>query len=71
MHRTASSRNIAAAIFAATDREWPNLIAGIEGRLSNRYWPKPITVLQPAMMFREVRQTYGERAYREHCREAV
>ena len=69
MHRTASSRDIAAALVAATERERPHLIAEIEGRLSNRYWRAPMTVLQLAMMFREVRQTYGERAYRKHCRE--
>lgn len=69
MHRTASSRDIAAAMIAATDRERPHLIAEIEGRLSNRYWRAPMTVLQLVMMFREVRQTYGERAYRKHCRE--
>lgn len=69
MHSIASSRDIAAAIIAATDRERPHLIAEIEGRLSNRYWPEPMTVLQLVMMFRDVRQAYGERAYRKQCRE--
>lgn len=69
MNRTASSRDIAAAMIAATERERPYLLAEIEGRLSNRYWRAPMTVFQLVMMFREVRQTYGERAYRKHCRE--
>ena len=69
MHRTASSRDIAAAMIAATDRERPHLIVEIEGRLSNRYWHEPMTVLQLVMMFREVRQAHGERAYRKHCRQ--
>lgn len=69
MQRTASSRDIAAAMIAATDRERPHLLAEIEGRLSNPHWRAPMTVFQLVMMFREVRQTYGERAYRKHCRE--
>jgi hypothetical protein len=64
MHRTASSRDIAAAMIAATERERPHLLAEIEGRLSNPYWRAPMTVFQVVMMFREVRQAHGERAYR-------
>ncbi len=69
MHRTASSRDMAAALVAATDRERPHLLAEIKGRLSNAYWRAPMTVFQLVMMFREVRQMHGERAYRKHCRE--
>jgi len=64
MHRTASSRDIAAAMIAATERERPHLLAEIQGRLSNPYWRAPMTVFQVAMIFREVRQAHGERAYR-------
>lgn len=64
MNRTASSRDIAAAMIAATERERPYLLAEIEGRLSNPYWRAPMTGFQVVMMFREVRQNYGERAYR-------
>jgi hypothetical protein len=64
MHRTARSRDIAAAMIAATEREQPYLLAEIEGRLSNPYWRAPMTVFQVAMIFREVRQAHGERAYR-------
>ena len=69
MHSIASGRDIAAALVAATDREWPHLLDEIEGRLSNRYWRAPMTVFQLAMMFREVRQVHGERAYRKQLRE--
>lgn len=69
MHSTASGRDIAAALVAATDRERPQLLAEIEGRLSNRYWRSPMTVFQLVMMFREVRQAHGERAYRRQLRE--
>jgi hypothetical protein len=68
MHNTASSRDIAVALFVATDRERPHLLAEIEGRLSNRYWRSPMTVFQLVMMFREVRQVHGERAYRKQLR---
>jgi hypothetical protein len=64
MNRTASSRDIAAAMIAATERERPYLLAEIEGRLSNPYWRAPMTVFQVVMMFREVRQAHGARAYR-------
>jgi hypothetical protein len=69
MHSIASSRDIAAAMVAATERERPHLLAEIEGRLSNPYWPAPMTVLQLVMMFREVRQAHGDRAYRRQRRE--
>lgn len=69
MHSTASGRDIAAALVAATDRERSHLLAEIEGRLSNRYWRSPMTVFQLVMMFREVRQAHGERAYRRQLRE--
>jgi hypothetical protein len=69
MHSIASDRDIAAALVAATDRERPNLLAEIEGRLSNRYWRAPMTGFQLAMMFREVRKLHGERAYRKQLRE--
>jgi hypothetical protein len=64
MDRTANSRNIAAAMIAATERERPHLLAEIEGRLSNPYWRASMTVFQLVMMFREVRQVHGERVYR-------
>lgn len=69
MHSIASGRDIAAALIAATDRERPHLLDEIEGRLSNRYWRAPMTAFQLAMMFREVRQVHGERAYRKQLRE--
>lgn len=69
MHRIVGERDIAAALVAATDRERPHLLAEIEGRLSNRYWRVPMTGFQLAMMFREVRQLHGERAYRKQLRE--
>lgn len=68
MHGTASSRDIAVAMIAATERERPYLLAEIEGRLSNPYWRAPMTLFQLAMMFREVRQLHGERAYRKQLR---
>jgi hypothetical protein len=64
MHGTASSRDIAAAMIAATEQERPHLLAEIEGRLSNPFWRAPMTVFQLVMVFREVRQAHGERAYR-------
>ena len=69
MHSIASGRDIAAALVAATDRERPHLLAEIEGRLSNRFWRAPMTAFQLAMMFREVRQMHGERAYRKQLRQ--
>jgi len=69
MHSIASGRDIAAALVAATDRERPQLLDKVEGRLSNRYWRAPMTVFQLAMMFREVRKLHGERAYRKQLRE--
>lgn len=69
MHSIAIGRDIAAALVAATDRERPHLLDEIEGRLSNRYWRAPMTGFQLAMMFREVRQLHGERAYRKQLRE--
>lgn len=69
MHSTASGRDIAAALVAATDRERSHLLAEIEGRLSNRYWRAPMTAFQLAIMFREVRKLHGERAYRKQLRE--
>ncbi len=63
MHKAASSRDIAAAMIGATERERPHLFAEIEGRLSNPYWRAPMTVFQLVMIFREVRQAHGERAY--------
>jgi hypothetical protein len=69
MHRTASSRDIAAAMIAATERERPYLLAEIEGRLSNPYWRAPMTVFQLVMMFGEVRNTHSDRAYRRQLRE--
>jgi pyruvoyl-dependent arginine decarboxylase (PvlArgDC) len=69
MHSTASGRDIAAALVAATDRERPHMLAEIKGRLSNRYWRSPMTVFQLVMMFREVRKLHGERAYRRQLRE--
>lgn len=69
MHSIASSRDIAAALVAATDRERPHLLTEIEGRLSNRYWRAPMTVFQLVMMFREVRKLHGERAYRKQLQE--
>lgn len=69
MHSIVSDSDIAAALVAATDRERPNLLVEIEGRLSNRYWRAPMTGFQLAMMFREVRKLHGERAYRKQLRE--
>jgi hypothetical protein len=69
MHSIVGERDIAAALVAATDRERPNLLAEIEGRLSNRYWRAPMTGFQLAMMFGEVRKLHGERAYRKQLRE--
>ena len=69
MHSIASGRDVAAALVAATDRERPHLLDEIEGRLSNRYWRAPMTVFQLAMMFREVRQIHGDRAYQKQLRE--
>ena len=67
MYTIASGRDMAAALVAATDRERPHLIAEIEGRLSNRYWPEPMTVHQLVMILSEVRQAHGERAYLKQC----
>lgn len=69
MSSTASSRDIAAAMAAATARERPHLLAQIEERLSDPYWRTPMTVFQLVTMFREVRQVHGERAYRTQRRE--
>lgn len=69
MNSTASSRDIAAAMAAATDRERPHLLAQIEVRLSDNYWRTPLKVFQLVTMFREVRQVHGERAYRRQLRE--
>ena len=68
MHSIVGGRDFAAALVAATERERPNLLAEIEGRLSNRYWRAPMTGFQLAMMFREVRKLHGERAYRKQLR---
>jgi len=67
--RTASGRDIAAALMAATDHERPHLLAGIEERLASRLWSAPMTTFQLVLMFEEVRARHGDRARRKRLAE--
>jgi hypothetical protein len=67
--RTATARDIAAALAAATSHERPILLAKIADRTAARFPPTPMTTFDLILLFRGVREEHGTKAHRRHLAE--
>ena len=69
--RAATGSDIAAAVAAATARERPHLMRGIEERLASRFWPNPMTTIQLTLLFDDIRKEHGDRARRLRVKDRI
>ena len=67
--RTATARDIAAALAAATSHERPVLLGRIKDRVAARFPPTPMTMFDLILLFRGVREEHGTKAQRRHLAE--
>lgn len=67
--RTATPRDIAAALAAATSHERPVLLVKIADRTAARFPATPMTMFDLILLFRGVREEHGTKAQRRHLAE--